>query len=47
MALEEAAQKARDFTCVGHDTVFISKAKAYLRLQLFLNQRLGLHVGLY
>jgi hypothetical protein len=39
MALEEAAQKARDFTCVGHDTVFISKAKAYLRLQLFLNQR--------
>jgi hypothetical protein len=39
MALEEAAQKARDFTCVGHDTVFISKAKAYLRLQLFLNAR--------
>ncbi|CAH0375763.1 unnamed protein product [Pelagomonas calceolata] len=39
MALEERAQKARDFTCVGHDTVFISKAKAYLRLQLFLNAR--------
>ncbi len=39
MALEEAAQKARDFVCVGHDTVFISKAKAYLRLQLFLNGR--------
>ena len=36
MALEEA-QKARDFTCVGHDTVFISKAKTYLQLQLFLN----------
>lgn len=39
MAREEAAQKSRDFVCVGHDTVFVSKAKAYLRLQLFLNSR--------
>jgi hypothetical protein len=39
MAREEVSQKSRDFVCVGHDTVFVSKAKAYLRLQLFLNKR--------